>query len=380
MSTRREFGTVRKLPSGRWQARYPDTMGRLVPAPETFTTKSDAARFLVGVQADQNRGNWLDPRAGKVTFAAWSEDWLARPGKRRTALARDRQAVTKYVRHLGTRPLGALTPPIVRAAVEAEAAKVAPATAKRDVGTLRAILNAAVEADYVARSPLRGVKLAAVQPPERCTLSPDDLGRLADAIAPRFRALMLVGGVLGLRWSEAIALRVRDLDLLRSRLTVAATISEVAGHLAADETKTRAGRRSMALPQVMVEEFAAHLAAHRPGAGPDDLVFVGEKGGTLRRSFVARHLHPAAEVAGLPSSLTFHGLRHVATSLMVETNEHPKVMQTRLGHATPALTLGLYAHVSEEADRAAAARTNDLLTGVSADLARGRAKGGRLSR
>jgi integrase len=83
-----------------------------------------------------------------------------------------------------------------------------------------------------------------------------------------------------------------------------------------------------------------------------DLVFVGERGGVLRRSFLARVLKPAATRVGLAvgvrAGLDFHGLRHIATSLMVASGEHPRVMQDRLGHSNPVLTIGLYAHVPDE--------------------------------
>jgi integrase len=55
-------------------------------------------------------------------------------------------------------------------------------------------------------------------------------------------------------------------------------------------------------------------------------------------------------------TLTFHGLRHVATTLMIANNEHPKVIQHRLGHADPAMSLGVYGHVPDELDRAVAER------------------------
>jgi hypothetical protein len=58
--TRRQFGRIRKLPSGRWQARYPDGLGRDLPAPDTFATKSDASAFLAKVQTEMERGAWLD--------------------------------------------------------------------------------------------------------------------------------------------------------------------------------------------------------------------------------------------------------------------------------------------------------------------------------
>ena len=64
--------------------------------------------------------------------------------------------------------------------------------------------------------------------------------------------------------------------------------------------------------------------------------------------------------AGLPSTPTFHGLRHVATTLMITNNEYPKVIQHRLGHADPAMSLGVYRHVPDDLDQAAAVRLDGL--------------------
>ena len=72
--------------------------------------------------------------------------------------------------------------------------------------------------------------------------------------------------------------------------------------------------------------------------------------------------------AGL-DDLTFHGLRHVAASLMVGSGEHPRVIQHRLGHSTARLSLELYAHVSEDADRAAAIHLEALFS-TDADVER----------
>lgn len=67
-------------------------------------------------------------------------------------------------------------------------------------------------------------------------------------------------------------------------------------------------------------------------------------------------LAPAVARAGLDRGLTFHGLRHVATTLMVEAGEHPRVIQHRLGHGTARLSMELYAHVPDRADRDVAIR------------------------
>ncbi len=65
MARRRRFGTVRKLPSGRWQARYRDALGERLTAPNTFATKADAQRWLSAAETDMRRGEWHDPRLGR---------------------------------------------------------------------------------------------------------------------------------------------------------------------------------------------------------------------------------------------------------------------------------------------------------------------------
>ncbi len=355
--SRRQFGSIRKLPSGKWQARYPDASGVMVPAPTTYKTKADAARFLSSVESDMARGTFIDPRGGRITFAQWADQWLARPDKRRNTVVRDRQALAVFLPDLGPRPLAAITPMHVQAAVDARGHQVAPSTAARDFSALRAVFNAAVHADLLGRSPCRKVALPRVRPPERTVLTPSELDELAEAIPSRYRALILVAGVLGLRWGEAVGLRVRDVDFLRRTVTVAQTVEEVAGQLRlVTEAKTRSSLRTVAAPAFLIDELADHLSVHRADSqgDPDALVFVGPRGGVLRRQFAERVFTPAVRQAGLDPSLTFHGLRHVAITAMVEAGVHPRVMQGRAGHATSKLTMELYAHVPESADRQAA--------------------------
>src|ERR1039457_533612 len=119
--SRRQFGRVRKLPSGRWQARYPVGEGELRAAPQTFSTKGDASRYLATIEADLARGQYIDPRSGMMMLSEWAEQWLARPGKRRNSVARDRQALDVFLHDLGPRPLASITPMHVQGAVDARA-------------------------------------------------------------------------------------------------------------------------------------------------------------------------------------------------------------------------------------------------------------------
>ncbi|MCG7209796.1 hypothetical protein [Streptomyces arenae] len=74
---RREFGSVRQLPSGRWQVRYRDPeTGQLRPAEKTYATKTDAQVALTHIESDITRGQWSDSEAGSVNFAEYAIAWL----------------------------------------------------------------------------------------------------------------------------------------------------------------------------------------------------------------------------------------------------------------------------------------------------------------
>jgi Phage integrase, N-terminal SAM-like domain len=77
MAGRRRFGRVRRLPSGRFQARYPDPGGLDRAAPNTFATKTDADVWLTMKEAEIRSGDWLDPDAGAALFGEYSTSWVA---------------------------------------------------------------------------------------------------------------------------------------------------------------------------------------------------------------------------------------------------------------------------------------------------------------
>ena len=274
-----------------------------------------------------------------------------------------------FIADLGSLPLSGITAKHVQAAVNARAHVAAPATLRRDFAALRAVLNAAVDADRIARSPARKIALPAIPTAERPTLTPQGLADLAGALPDHYRALVLTGAVLGLRWGEAIGLRVCDIDFPRRIVTVAGTVKELAGHLSLEpDAKTEQSLRTLTAPAFLIDELARHLALYRgsPDADSESLVFVGPRGGVVRRRFVERVLRPTAErlradaisegrPASVPAGLTFHTLRHVAVTTMADAGVPYNVTQRRAGHSTARMTMEHYSHRSTEADKAAAA-------------------------
>ena len=72
---RRKFGSIRQLPSKKWQATYKHG-GRTHTAPTTFRTASDASAYLSKIELELRSGMWVSPEAGRISFADYSRRWL----------------------------------------------------------------------------------------------------------------------------------------------------------------------------------------------------------------------------------------------------------------------------------------------------------------
>jgi len=352
----------------RYDVRLRDPDGKVYT--RTFESRREARAFETSEKTDRSRGAWIDPRRAETTFGDWAGRWLATPGKRASTLATDESTVRLHlVPALGPRPLGSITPLDVQGLVTAWSGQYAPATVRRMYGVLRAILSAAVAVDLLVRSPCRprGIHLPAVEAQSRLFVGPDELALLVEAFDPRYGPMVLLAGVAGLRYSECAGLRVCNLDLLRSTVTVAEALTRGArGAPVFGPPKSRAARRTLTIPSWLRDALAEHLAARQlTGADGDRLVFPAPRGGPLSyRNFGDRFWLPACRAAGL-EGLGFHDLRRCAASALVAAGVDVRTAQERLGHSDPRMTLGLYARVTPDGDRAAAERLSAHFGSVS---------------
>ena len=186
---------------------------------------------------------------------------------------------------------------------------------------------------------------------ERRFLTRDEVFRLADAAAEypipeiggQYRVPLLLLAFCGLRWGEAAGLKVGRLDLLRRRVTVAETLSEVGGHLVWATPKNHQVR-SVPIPGFLVDQLAGVTAGKDPG----ELVFTTWRGRPLRNLNFRRDVFDkAADDAGL-HGLTPHELRHTAASLAVSAGANVKAVQRMLGHASAAMTLDVYSGLFDD--------------------------------
>lgn len=351
MGARRQFGAVRKLPSGRWQARYWDRSGHQHTAPTTFTTKAEASRYLATVETDVFRGEWIDHRLGRIPFDRWVQQWREttvhlRPSTR----ARDESYLRSMILPaFASVLLSDIDHLSVRAWVaDLSASGRSPATVVKAAQILAKIMASAVDAGLIASSPCVRVPLPKIERQEMRFLTPAEVALLGETIDSRYRAAVLVGAYAGLRAGELFGLRGAGVDLLRRRLEIAEIVVEVRGCLTFGPPKTRAGRRSVPIPAFVAESLNQHLVEH--GVRSEDHVFSAPRGGPVRLAQWRRRFWlPALQEAEL-TPLRVHDLRHTAVAFWIAAGANPTEIAARAGHASVVTVLDRYGHLLPGSD------------------------------
>lgn len=360
------MGSVRRAPrnSARWEARYRDLAGR--QRTKTFPSRADAKAWLSASETDMLRGSWIDPRNSAARIELVAQHWMKTGrSKRPGSIARDTSILENHILPvLGPSRVGSIRRTEVQRLVDDWSSRFSPATTLRIYACLRSLFSYAENCELIARSPCRNIRLPQAHPREAQILDDQALARLADALGSS--APMLYLAVLGLRWGEVAGLRVGDLDFLRGTITVTRQRTRGAkGRMVEHQPKTRAGHRTLSVPESIMSMLAEHLTQRgMSGDDPEALVFVSPDGEPLHYSNWRRRVWlPARDRVGL-GDLTFHDLKHTAATLLVEEGVNVKTAQVRLGHANPQTTLRIYAQVTEEADRAAAKKIGQRLEGA----------------
>ncbi|HET8600048.1 MAG TPA: site-specific integrase [Segeticoccus sp.] len=337
------MASIKRRSNGRWRARYYDASGR--QHSKDFARKVDGERWLAEQSASIVTGQWVDPRAGKVTVATMAEAWLAgNPSWTEATRARNRSILERHVLpRWGRVPVSRVAFEDVQTWVsDLSASGLAGGTVRKVAGVLSSVLALAVKSRRLAVNPAQGVDLPKQRLSQRRYLSVAQVEALADACGDR-GDIALVLAYCGLRIGELAALRVRHVDLLRRRFRVEESVTEVNGQLAWSSPKDHQ-RRSVPFPEFLSEPLAARLADKAAG----ELLFGSERGGPLRVRNMRRDWFDAATVrAGVPG-LTPHELRHTAASMAVSAGASVLALQRMLGHDKPSTTLDVYSDLFDE--------------------------------
>jgi integrase len=215
--------------------------------------------------------------------------------------------------------------------------RLAPAVVRSNVVLTSSILKAALLDRRLAVSPCVGVKLLEARKDRVEVMTTEQVLALEEAMAPPWKALVILGAGAGLRQGEALGV-IRDrIDFLRGQLRVDRQLMNCLARPPGLSRKTRTSARTIPLPQVVVDALAVHLAEY-PTA---DLIFE-----PITRQLFSKMWRATATRAGLPRAITYHSLRHYYASLLIRHGESIKTVQERLGHSarsrlsTPTATSG----------------------------------------
>ncbi len=348
------MASITKLDRGyraRW--RTPDGASRS----RTFTRKVDAEAWLTRVEGSKLVGGYVDQAAGRRTFGEYASAWAAAQPHRATTAASVEQILRNHVLPVfGARPIATIRTSEVQA--WASGLELAPSTVVVVYGKVAAIFRAAAEDRVIARSPCtRRIRLPRPDGAEVVPMTAAQVRAIAEHVAPRYRAFVVVLAGTGLRPGEGLGLSVDRVDFLRRTIRVDRQLLTVKGQPPVlSPTKTTSSVRTIPVPQVALDELARHLDEY-PTTDIDRLIFTNSHGRRIRRADLSHLWRAAVKAAGVPEC-TPHDLRHYAASVLIDQGANVKAVQRHLGHASAKTTLDTYAHLwpeSEEVTRRALA-------------------------
>jgi integrase len=333
----------------------------------TFEVKAVAKRRLTELESSVHRGQWIDP-TDATTVVEYARHYVRTRPHGTATTSRVESMIRNHLEStaLGGRRLAAVRPSEAQAWVTERSLVMAPSTVRLHVAFMRAVYSAAIADRLVAASPFARVALPRSESERIVPLTIEEVGTLADAMADRYRAMVLTQAGLGLRISELLALRVQDVDFLRRTARVEHQISRATRERI--PPKTPRSRRTLPLPDVVSAALAAHLQTFAPA--PDGLFFHTETGRPYPHAFYGTKVFGrAVRKAMLPTGTTPHDLRHHFASVLLAAGESVVAVAERLGHEDAKLVLSTYGHLLPDSEGRTRKAIDDAWSAVSVPLA-----------
>lgn len=331
-----------------------------------FKTKRDAEAFAATVEVEKLTGSYVAPALGKVTVGELGPEWLARQKSiiKPSAFHSVESAWRVHVEpRWAAKAIADIQFSDVQTWVAELAARRKGTVVRTAYDVLARILDDAVKDRRLARNAARGIRLPARSKRKNIYLTAEQLQALA-VEAGRYRSLVLLLGTAGLRWGEAAALRVGDIDFLKRKVVLHENAVTVGADVHLGTLKS-GKERTVVLPQFVVDELAKTCKGKQHG----DLIWPARDGSHLGPpsshdswlSGAVERCQTAATAARAKESkrgkeattpvfprVTAHALRHTAASLAISAGANVKVIQRMLGHSSAAMTLDVYADLFDD--------------------------------
>lgn len=328
---RRDPGTGERRPSRRygrgkrWRVRWNDPH-----TGETRTTlferKADAERHDASMHADISRGQYIDPRAGKITIAQYAPQWRAHQLHRDSTADMVERAFRLHILPvLGNLPIADARASHIRGWVKTTVENLSASTVHLTYSYVKSMFAAATVDKIIASSPCVGIRLPEIRDREFLIPEPEQIHRLVDEISDRYSPIPYLAAGCGLRGSEIFGLELGQIDFLNREIHIWQQLKRMPGvppYLG--ELKTKTSRRTVELPEIVQHALARHIEMYPTREiviedrtdirnihqRPAKLLFLTAHGRPLHRSNWSAVWRVAVRRAGLPTGFGLHGLRH----------------------------------------------------------------------
>lgn len=368
---KRGSGAVRRLPSGRWQAKV-RVDGVYYPAPDTFDVKQSATIWLKNQLESIESGTWTPPVKKKtpMTFGSFAEQWLAgRDLKPRTVEQYRHILDHELLPAWGKRSMTGIT--VGQVDSWYRSLDLPPTSKAHTYGLFRTILNGAWRLDLIESNPCR-IEGAGNVKRATTTIVPTaaQVQLLADKMpSAKYRIMVLVAAWCGLRFGELTELRGKDIDVdddgVPVVIRVRRAVTRVSGQCVVGTPKSDAGKRDVAIPPHIRGDLAEYLLQRRGGA--EALLFPASRTGAhIAPSSLYKPFYRVRDDLGL-GGLRWHDLRHFHGTAAAQSGATLAELKARLGHSTTVAAMR-YQHAAEGRDAALA----EAISGNVVPLKRGR--------
>lgn len=341
------MATIKRYPTAggeRWEVRYRQPNGT-TSRKRGFPTKKSAEDWDANNKVAINKGDYVAPSLGRTKVGDLAPAWLDRK-QSTTEPSHSRTLDSAWRVHVAPTwaavPVNKVTATGVRNwSASMTGAGCSATTVLRALGVLAGILDDAIADGRITKNRARGLDPKKREKPTKpkrkhVYLDHDAVGRLADA-SGEHGVLVLTLAYCGIRWGEAVALRVRHIDEVRRRLLVIDNAVQLGVEHAVGDPKDDEPRE-VPVPKFLMAELKKQIR----GRGPDDLVF-GDGARYLPRPKSGNGWFAGAVKRAKVQRITPHSLRHSAASLAISAGANVLAVSRMLGHEDPQVTLKTYA-------------------------------------
>lgn len=357
------------------------------------STKKAARQELRRIEREVERGSYI-PRAQVPSFEKVAGDWLKykKPNIRHSTFKQYEGHVNNHlIPFFGTTPMNRINfNSIERFMAHATDQGVIPPTLKKLLITLGGICRYSVVKRISEYNPVREIQKPKVtsrkevdplKPNEIRTLLAHAEGARTTEPTPihkgkgkrpkfppdplagkRFKALLTLSVMSGLRQGEALGLKWSDIDWFNCQVHVKRTFNT--GRFF--EPKSHTSRRSVDLGPTVIRE----LKRWKLLCPPNDLelVFPNREGKPMNaHNLIHRDFAGALRRSGL-RKIRWHDLRHSYAALLIDQGEHPKYIQTQMGHSSINVTMDTYGHLMNPVNREASNKLDQVVFGGNGDI------------